>query len=360
MKWRADRLLIALLLAVCLAGCSRRVEGAGENRPQALPVKIEVAQLHRAADFSEYMGTLRSRRAAVLRPDVEGQITRILVRSGDRVTAGMPLLEIDPQKQQATLTSQQANRRSRLAALEYNRSELERRRQLFAAGVISRQELEQAQSAYDASKAEVEAMEATISEQQVQLHYHLVKAPAAGIIGDIPVRVGDRVKFDTELTTLDQGGELEAYISVPAELAPRVRLGTPVEIAAEDGRPATRIAVSFISPRIDTQNQLLLIKAVVPNARQQFRNQQLVHARVIWGEAERPLVPVTAVSRLSGQTFAFVVEGAGAQAVARQRAIRTGGLVGNSYVVLDGIKPGDKVITTGVQMLVDGMPVAPD
>lgn len=359
MKCRILGAAAALALLAFLAGCTRQVQGAGDNRPQALPVRIEVAQLHPAAEFSEYMATLRSRRAAVLRPDVEGQITRILVRSGDRVTSGTPLLEIDPQKQQATLTSQEANRRSRLAALEYNRSELERRKQLAGAGVISRQELEQAQSAFDASQAEVEALEATVHEQQVQLRYHQVRAPAAGTIGDIPVRVGDRVKSDTMLTTLDQGGELEAYISIPAELAPRLRLGTPVEIM-EDSRPGIRVPVSFISPRVEMENQLLLIKALVPNAQQHFRNEQLVHAHVIWAETPRPLIPVTAVSRLSGQTFAFVLEGGGAQAVARQRTIRIGDLVGNSYVVLDGIKSGDKIITTGVQLLVDGMAVAPE
>lgn len=360
MKWRAVTQLGALLLVSgTWAGCSRAVQGAGEQRAQALGVKTEVARLHKIAEYTEYMATLRSRRASVLQPDVEGQITRILVRSGDHVRPGEPLLEIDPSKQEATLTSQQATQRSRLAALEYNRAELHRRQQLHAAGVISRQELEQAQSAYDASKAEVDALEAMVRENQVQLRYHLVRAPAEGTVGDIPVRVGDRVKFETVLTTLDQGGELEAYISVPAEAAGRVRAGMPVEIVGGSGLPSIRVAVSFISPRIDTQSQLLLIKAAVPK-RQEFRNQQLVHARVIWAEPERPLVPVTAVSRQSGQMFVFVAEGAGPQPVARQRAIRTGGMEGNSYVVLEGIKPGEKIITTGVQLLVDGMPVSPE
>ncbi len=359
MSWRARTQFWALLLLACaLGGCSR-TRGASEQSRPALRVKTQVAQLQKVPEFTEYIATLRSRRASVLQPDVEGQITRILVRSGDHVSRGTPLLEIDPSKQQQTLTSQQANQRSRLATLEYNRTELQRRQQLHAAGVISRQDLEQAQSAYDASKADVDSLEATVREQQVQLHYYLVKAPAEGVIGDIPVRVGDRVKSDTVLTTLDQGGELEAYISVPAEFVGRVHAGMPVEIVGEDSRPAVRVPVSFISPRIDTQSQLLLIKAMVPK-NQQFRNQQLVHARVIWAETERPLVPVTAVARLTGQTFAFVVEGTGPQAVARQRAIRTGEMLGNSYVVLDGIKPGDKMIVTGVQMLIDGMPVSPE
>ena len=114
-----------------------------------------------------------------------------------------------------------------------------------------------------------------------------------------------------------------------------------------------------MSPRVDPQKQLLLVKADVPNANHQFRNDQLVHARVIYQQIDKPLVPVTAVSRMAGQTFAFVAESDGEQTVAKQRPVELGDIVGNNYVVLDGIKPGDRIITSGVQMLADGMPVLP-
>ncbi len=353
------RIVILLLFATWAAGCGRKVEGAGEG-PQAMPVKVQVAQLQRVPQYTEYIATLKSRRASVLQPDVEGQVRRIYVQSGDRVKPGQALLEIDQSKQEATVTSQEASRRARLAALELNRTELERKKRLFAAGVVSKQELDQAQSTFEASEAEVEALGASVREQQVQLRYYTVKAPHAGTVGDIPVRVGDRVKPDTVLTTVDEGGELEAYISIPAEKASAVRIGTPVEVLGENDRAAARARVDFISPRVDAENQLLLLKATVPNPRGEFRNDQVVHARVIWQESEHPLVPVTAIARLTGQTFAYVAESDGKQTVARQRSVRLGEVVGNDYVVLDGIKPGDKVITTGVQMLADGVPVAPE
>ncbi len=80
---------------------------------------------------------------------------------------------------------------------------------------------------------------------------------------------------------------------------------------------------------------------------------------MIWAEHKAALVPVTAVSRLSGKIFAFVAEGQGAQTVARQRILQVGELAGNDYVVLDGLKPGDRLITTGIQLLADGMKVTP-
>ena len=80
---------------------------------------------------------------------------------------------------------------------------------------------------------------------------------------------------------------------------------------------------------------------------------------MVWSEHNAPVIPVTAVSRLSGKMFAFVAENQGQQSVARQRVIQVGDLIGNDYVVLDGLKAGDKIIVTSTQMLVDGMPVVP-
>jgi RND family efflux transporter MFP subunit len=225
--------------------------------------------------------------------------------------------------------------------------------------VIARADLDTAQHAYDAARADVEALQAGIREQQVQLHYFTVRAPSAGVIGDIPVHVGDHVNTQTVLTTVDPGGSLEAYVSIPAEKSTALRMGLPVDIVDDAGKTLARTRISFISPHVDTDSQTLLVKTQVPNPEHKFRNAQQVHARVVWSERNAPVIPVTAVSRLSGKLFAFVAEGQGQQAVARQRVIQVGDLVGNDYVVLDGIRPGDKIIVTNVQMLADGMPVVP-
>jgi RND family efflux transporter MFP subunit len=343
-----------------MAGCSRSTgSGAPQGGPPAFPVKVVVVQEQMVPDSTDYLATLRSRNSSALQPQVEGEITRILVHAGERVEAGAPILEIDPLKQQAAVNNQEATRNSKLATLELNRTEFERRKKLFEAGVISRADLDTAEAAFHASRADAEALDAGVREQKVQLRYYSVKAHTPGMIGDIPVHVGDRVTTQTLLTTIDRGGELEAYINVPAEKARNLRSGLAVEILDGDGKPVQRSRITFISPQVDSGTQTLLLKAPVANAGGRFRNDQSVHARVIWQERKAALIPVTAVSRLSGKMFAFVAETQGQQTFARQRVIQVGDLTGNDYVVIEGIKPGDRLITSGIQLLVDGMPILP-
>ncbi|HLJ85972.1 MAG TPA: efflux RND transporter periplasmic adaptor subunit [Candidatus Angelobacter sp.] len=343
-----------------VSGCGKQSENVNAAEgSSAFPVKVVTVAARPVAESTEYLATLKSRNAASLQPQVEGDITKIFVHSGQVVEVGAPILEIDPRKQEATLNNQEAAHKSKLATMELNRIELERRQKLYSAGVIAKADLDAAQGAYDSSRADVEALEAGIREQRVQLHYYTVKAPAAGMIGDVPVHVGDRVSTTTLLTTLDSGASLEAYVNIPAEKASSTRLGLPVEIMGDDGKAAQRTRVSFISPQVDSSSQTLLLKAPIANAEGKFRTAQTVHVRVIWTERNAPVIPMTAVSRLSGKVFAFVAEGDGNQAVARQKAIQVGDLIGNDYVVLSGLQPGERLITTSVQMLADGMRVVP-
>jgi RND family efflux transporter MFP subunit len=357
MNYRPLSLVFAATL-LCLSGSCKKSAKAPGGMP-ALPVQVQNVTLQQVGDSAEFLATLQSRNASILQPEVEGQIIKIFVVSGSRVEAGQPIMEIDPRRQQATVNQQVATKQSQQATLAYNRSQLERSRKLFEAGVISRQEYDNAISAHDASKANVDATDASINQQQVQLRYFTVRAPSAGIIGDIPVRVGDRVTNTSTLTTLDRGGELEAYINVPSERASDVHNGTQVDLLNEDGTPAVSTKVNFVSPRVDTANQLLLVKAPVPNANHRFRNDQLLHALVVWKQVNKPMIPVTAMSRLGAQSFVFVVGQGPAGAAAQQRPVKLGALIGNSYVIEEGLNPGDTVIVGGTQNLIDGMPVIP-
>ena len=178
-------------------------------------------------------------------------------------------------------------------------------------------------------------------------------------MGDIPVHVGDRVTTTTVLTTVDKPGSLEAYIYVPVERAPQLKMKLPVQIVDTAGKVVADSRISFISPEVDTATQSVLVKATVTNHQEKLRTLQFIRARVVWGTHPQPVVPVLAVSRIGGQYFAFVAEEQKGMLVAHQRPLTLGDMVGNDYAVLDGVKPGDKVVVSGTQFLVDGVPVIP-
>jgi RND family efflux transporter MFP subunit len=347
-----------LVLALALPGLACRGAASSAEAPPGMPVKIQVARSVAVDDTSEYVATLKSRGSAAIMPQVEGHITKVFVRSGARVAEGAPLMQIDPAKQQATVKSQQDTRGARLAALEYARQQYDRVKGLFASGITSKQDLDQAKTALDAAQADLSAVESQVRQQQEELRYYRVAAPASGIVGDIPVRVGDRVTVSTLLTTVDSPGLLEAYVSVPVERASQLRLGLLLRIVDSTGNVVAESHIAFVSPQVDDQTQTVLVKAGVKDTGT-LRPAQFMRARVVWGTRSAPVVPVLAVSRISGQYFAFVAEQEKGGLVARQRPLKVGEIVGNDYVVLEGIKEGDRVIVSGTQFLRDGAPVAP-
>jgi RND family efflux transporter MFP subunit len=322
-----------------------------------MPVQVLEIQPQRIADTSEYLAILKSRHSATINPQVEGQVTRILVKSGDRVHAGDALLQIDPLKQEAMVNGQDAARAAQEANVRYGRISLERAQRLFDAGVISKQDFDNAQTSYDAAVSQLKSLEEQVRQQTVELRYYRVSAPMDGIVGDIPVRVGDRVTVSTLLTTVNEPGALEAYIYVPGARAKELRLGLPVKLIDGQGT-VQETQLTFISPQVDTDTQTVLAKAAVVNAKANLRIAQQVRAQVTWGNREGQVVPVLAVQRVNGQFFTFVAAKEGNTTVARQRPLKLGDIVGNDYPVLDGLKPGDHVIVSGVQFLQDGTLVA--
>jgi RND family efflux transporter MFP subunit len=354
-------LLVALAASASTLACSGKASpNAQAGGPHAMPVKVQEARATAVDDASEYVATLKSRDSAVIMPQVEGQITKILVHSGESVNSGAPLMEIDPLKQQATVNSQESSRAAQEASLSYAKQQFQRTQSLYAAGVVSRQELDQVKSAMDNAQAQLDSLGAQVREQEVQLHYYRVVAPWAGIVGDVPVRVGDRVAVTTQLTTVDKPGSLEVYLYVPIERSAQLKMNLPVQILDSEGKVLADSRVDFISPQVDTTTQTVLVKARIANSNDALRQSQFIHARIVWGTHQNPQVPILAVSRLGGQYFAFVAEPQnGGSYVARQKPLKVGQTVGNDYEVQDGLKPGDKVIISGTQFLLDGAPVIP-
>jgi RND family efflux transporter MFP subunit len=387
-----------------LAKMGSKTEAGAQTPPPAVPVKISTTEIGTIDDSSDYVASLESRRSVTLQPRIQGQVTQIFVRSGDVVAQGAPIIQVDPREQQAalsgvnagvlaaqsqlenaraTLASLQADRLSTVADLKLNQQEYQRYASLADVGAVSRQVKEQyanklasAQANLGAIDSKIKAQQASVTQsqkaiqqaqantdaQQVQLQYYKITAPFAGTVGEVPIKVGDFANTSTKLATITQNQPLEVNISVPLEKGSQLRKGLPVEILNAQGQTLGMSRVFFISPSVNNNTQSILVKALYNNLKGELRADQFARAKVIWSQRPGVLIPAAAVSRLAGETFVFVAQTGDTQQnagklIARQKPVKLGNIKGNNYQVIEGLAPGERIITSGILNLRDGIPI---
>jgi len=207
------------------------------------------------------------------------------------------------------------------------------------------------------ARAQVDEAKAKVRNAEVSWQKTQIRAPFAGKIGNIPIKVGDYVEEADELTILTANNLLELNLSVPITEASQLRLGLPVEILDDQGKSVTRGNINFISPNVANNSQVVLAKAFFPNSQGKMLNRQLVQAKIIWNTSPGILVPANAVTRLGGETFVFVAKDGKQGLIAQQRAVKLGSLQGNQYQVQAGLSAGEKIVTAGLLNLSDGAPI---
>ncbi|MBK1989326.1 efflux RND transporter periplasmic adaptor subunit [Sphaerospermopsis aphanizomenoides BCCUSP55] len=409
------RLLIALVLIIGGGGAiawklltpHHPSPAIANAPPPGVKVKLSTAKTGTVEDTTEYIASLESRRSVNLQPRIQGQVTQIFVRSGDPVSDGAAIMQIDARQQQAavnslsaaaqvakaqlenvraTLQSLEAEKIGKVADVNLNQQEYNRYSQLAVQGAVSIQtkdlyanRLATAKAELNAINSRIQAQKATISQaeksleqadanirqQQIELQYYKITAPFSGTIGDIPVKVGDVVNISTPLATITQNRPLEVKIPVPLERGLQLRQGLPVELMNAQGQTLGTTKIFFISPNINNNSQSILVKALYDNSEGQLRADQLIRARVIWDQRSGVLVPTTAVSRIAGENFVFLAQTekstqGNSQLIAKQKRVKLGDLKGNDYQIIEGLKADEKIIVSGVQNLRDGLPIIPE
>ncbi|WP_414578845.1 efflux RND transporter periplasmic adaptor subunit [Anabaena sp. CCY 9402-a] len=443
--------------------------GMAAGQPRGIPVKLATVETGNLQESSVFVGTLDAPRSVVLKPEIDGRVSQILVKEGDRIQEGQVIISLQSDDVQAQLLQAKASleqARARLAELKAGtRSEQiaqaraqvaqARARLTDAQGGARPEEIAQAEAQIESAKSDVElaqsrakryerlqtegaisqdvlegylgekrSAEARLREAQrrleqlrksrgsditeltaaleqqrqnlrqlengarpeeiaqarsqvtqaaaqvksaeAQVRYTNVLAPFTGIVGDIPVRVGSFVSKGDELTTLTRNSALELNISIPLNQAAQLQTGLPVQMLDTQGETTTTGRISFIEPNANSNSQTVLAKATFSNGTGQLINRQLVQAKVIWDERPGVLIPVTAVSRLGGETFVFVAQAPekpqpdAPSLVAIQKSVKLGAIEGNNYQVLEGLKAGDKIVVSGILNLSNGAPIVPE
>lgn len=386
--------------SLSLGGCAKSAEPVSQKM-RAFPAKVAKVDSSEVSESSTYVATLRSRKSVIVRPKVAGYVTNILVHSGQVVQANTHLIEVDSEKQQEVLKEQlateesnleekksaqeklhslKADRRAKVANLEFAKSQYDRYKGLQAQGAVAQESVEQYFNQFKAADADLSSIDAQILAQQsvinkcdkmlkqsasqanqerVQLTYHTVSAPFPGIVGDIPVKVGQYVEPSTALTTIDQSRPLEVYVYIPADQSVNLKVGLNVELLDANGKQLGTCPITFVSPEVSDENQSVLVKALFENSEERLRAYQQVTARVIWNRKPHMLVPTQSVVHISGQDFVFVAKESAGGFVAKQIPVTLGDIMENSYVVKGGMKGSEKIVVSDVQNLFDGAPIAP-
>lgn len=430
-RWLAILGLVLLTLGVGFgwrwwqASHSGPQPGAMPGMAGGIPVKLGTAQTAQVQDASEYVGSLDSRQSVVLQPEITGRVSQIYVKAGDRVRKGDPLIQVKPQEQEAQLASnlaavnsaratrsnafsqlqaQEANRIAKQAEVDLQNQQYQRIQALVKEGALPQQQLDQVErdrfkaiSELRALDRQIQAARANLSEAEaglqqakananvtnVRLQQTTTVAPFDGVVGDIPVKLGQLVSTSDTLTSVTQNEVLELNLSIPLERASELREGLPVQLLNHQGGVLSSGQISFVSPQADNRAQSILAKATFDNRAGALRAGQFAKARVVWRSRPGILVPTAAISRLGGETFIFVAQPmdntckemmskmpqagppAGAPPsnaptlIVRQRPVKLGAIQGNSYNVLDGLKPNEQIVLSGILNLSECAPIAP-
>lgn len=343
---------MALLLAT---GCSEPPQQKAQP-----PREVEVQKLaaSEVRETSEYLGTLLSRTSVNVLPQVSGYVRKIHVKPGDKVQAGQPLVEIDARKEAAALDSASAQMRSAKTNLELAQQTLTRSESLFKEGLISAQELDQARAQAQAAEAALKAAQAQVSQRSVELQFYTVRAPLAGTVGEVLVRLGDFVGATTNLTTLAQADMLEVNVGVPAERARLIQPGTVLEILDSNGEVLVSTEVFYVAPVANPRTQLVDVKGVFKNDAK-LRPSEMVRVRIVFGTRQAIQIPALSVVRQSGRAFVFKVKEQEGKTVVERHPIVLGTLGPTSYVVEEGLSEGDAIAVSSIQALRDGAPIVP-
>lgn len=308
------------------------------------PAGVEVGRVvaMRLADAAEAVGSLQSRQAVTLRPEVSGRVAALGFSDGARVRRGQLLVQLDDTLQRAQL--QQAQAQAAIA-----RTQLARNRELVAQGFVS-------QSAVDQSEAALEVAQAQVALAQAQLARLRVLAPFDGQTGIRQVNVGDYVKDGADLVTLVDADQVWVDYRLPERYAARVRPGQTVDVTL-DALPERRFAgrVEAVEARVDADGRTLLVRARLDNRDGLLTPGMFARTRTEFGVREHALVvPEEALVPEGGRQYILRVLDTDQGPMAERLEARLGMRVPGKVEVLEGLNAGDRVVTAGQARLMRG------
>jgi membrane fusion protein (multidrug efflux system) len=355
----------AFVLAI-VAACSK----APPPAPPPPVVRVATLEVKSFEQVREWLATLDGAVNAEIRPRVSGYVLSVDYREGGEVKTRALLFTIDDRPFVAAVEKARGDFENAEAQLDKNRLDVARYTPLVAEHAIPKEQLDDAQAAVRASAATVEAMRGNLHQAELNLEWTRVRSPIDGVVGIARVRVGNLVDSNQALTVVSTLDPIRASVNVSeqeylqrAEIfnhanEPQYASTRWIELVLINSQVHPYGARHVIVNReINPQTGTLLIQALFPNPGNVLRPGLFAKVRVHTGrEAPSVIVPELAVQQIQGQTRVAVVD---AQDRVDVRSVGLGRLVDHAYLVVDGLRAGERVIVEGQQSVQPGMRVQP-
>lgn len=356
--------LCAVLPGLLWCGCKK----AAPTAPLPPVVQVMVVVATNAAFRTELIGQLDSPQNVQIRARVEAFVDKMLFTEGTEVKEGDLLFQLDSKPFQERLAAANGMLAEAKAALNKYEKDVARLRPLAEKKAVPQQDLDNALASVDVGKASVLSAQARVDSALIDLGYCEVRAPTSGLIGAKQVSIGELVGKGepTLLATISTLDPIWFYCSVGevdylhAESEAR-RLGKQISelvitLILPDGteHPAKGKFV-FIDRAVDVKTGTLRVRAEFPNPEKRLRPGMFARIKVDLGDrAGTVLIPTRAVAELQGKNFVWVV---GSDNKTTQRAVKVGAQLGENFVILEGLRAGERIVVEGLQKVREGAEV---
>ena len=374
-NWSRPRGILAFAAVAFAAGLTltgMACKKAAPVTPPPTPEVVVTQVIQRDVPlYSEWVGTTVGFVNADIYPKISGYLLKQNYKDGDAVRVGQLLFEIDPRQYQAALDQALGNLAQAQAQLKQNQLNLARYTVLYKQAVISRQDFDNQNQTTRATAAQVQADQAAVENAKLNLDWTKVAAPINGIAGIAKAQVGDLVSPTTLLTTVSQLDPIKVSFPISEreylhfagrikqhEEEGRAKNEPDLQMILANGKPYKYRGHFYVANRqVNVQTGTILIQGVFPNPDYILRPGLYAKIRTAADTKHGALlVPQSAVLETQGQYQVAVV---GADNRASLRTVKIGKQVGSLRIIEDGVKPGERVVTEGVQRVSDGMEVKP-
>ncbi|RJS94368.1 efflux RND transporter periplasmic adaptor subunit [Salinisphaera sp. Q1T1-3] len=361
--------MASLALAACGQGDGGQAQGGGGQQQPPTPVQVKTLQPHQVDVYAEYPGRVEGKQTARIIGRVTGVLLDKNYREGSIVHKGDRLFTIDPKPYQATVNQRKAELSSAQASLANSRRIWNRTKKLYDSNAVSQAERDQALSNYDSDRASVQQAKANLDSAQIDLGYTHVEAPITGVTSLRDIDLGSLVTANqTQLTTITQLDPVYVLFALPEDDA-FARRKALSDMGKESSDASTREAtillnngqpfpykaqVDFTQSTIDPDTGTVQLRAVVKNPNNELMPGRYVRTRLRIQTLDKALtVPDSAISDSGQQVQVFVARNGKAQT----QAVKLGPNTSDGRVISSGLKPGDKVIVSGIGSLQSGAPI---